>query len=221
MKNSIKKEVSKRFNSSKKRIKYEFHKWKNQLIIADKALYIIIFLLLGLLRPDIVMMVVYFSLYPYLFLTKRKKAINHLLIASVVSLGWMLIANSQYKYNQKMFLIFSLNSYPLFTWAVGLFAAYLIYSHWEPIIKKHSLIKKMLLFVAFYWSLLIIAETLAYHGFNIKNLATASYAGLPFCNCIHAPIWMQISYLMLGPIYFGICELIGLENPHYTKKNQK
>ena len=52
MKNQIKKEISKRFNSSKKRIKYKFHKWENQLIIADKALYIIIVLLLGVFRPD-------------------------------------------------------------------------------------------------------------------------------------------------------------------------
>ncbi len=222
MKNQIKKEISKRFNSSKKRIKYKFHKWENQLIIADKALYIIIVLLLGVFRPDFLMIAVYFLLYPYLFLTARKKAVTHLLIASAVSLMWVLIANSQYGYNQKMLLIFGLNSYPLFTWAIGLFAAYLIYSHWEHLIKKHSLIKKMLLFTAFYWLLLISVEATAYHTFNIKNLATASYVGLPFCNCIHAPLWMQISYILLGPLYFGICELIGLENPHHKKrKNNK
>ena len=130
----------------------------------------------------------------------------------------MLIANNQYGYNRNVMTIFGLSSFPLFAWACGLFAAYLIYSHWEHKFKFVNFIKKTLLFIAFYWPLLISIETIAYHVFNIKNLSAAAYAGLPICDCIHAPLWMQISYLALGPLYFIICELIGLENPHHVKK---
>ena len=161
---------------------------------------------------------VYVLLYPYLILTARKSAFFHLHIASIIAILWMLLANNQYGYNIEMLKIFGINSYPLFAWALGLFGAYLLYSHWEHKLKNPSLIKKMLLFVAIYLPILISVETIAYHIFNIKNLSTAIYSGLPFCDCIHAPRWMQISYLSLGPIYFGICEFIGLENPHHIKK---
>jgi hypothetical protein len=216
----IKDWLLKKFSKSEKEFEYEFHKWKKQLIIADKAIYVLIVILLGVFRPDTLMIAVYFLLYPYLLLTARKSAFYHLFIASIISLVWMLIANNQYGYNRNMLIVFGLNSFPLFAWASGLFAAYLIYSHWEHKFKFASPIKKMLLFIAFYWPILISVETIAYHIFNIKNLSTAVYAGLPICDCIHAPIWMQVSYLALGPLYFGICELIGLENPHHIKKTR-
>ena len=214
----IEKEVSKKFQKSKREITYEFHKWKKQLVIADKIIYVVVVLLLGVFRPDTLMIGAYFMLYPYLFLTARKSAFYHLLVSSIIALAWVIIAKNQYGYNREMVLIFGLNSYPLFAWAAGLFGIYLIYSHWEHILKEQGWLKKMLLFIAFYWPLLISVETIAYHIFNIKNLSTAAYAGLPICDCIHAPRWMQISYLALGPIYFGICELIGLENPHHVER---
>jgi hypothetical protein len=205
--------------SSKNRIetKYILHKWKNQLLITDILLLVLVIILLGIFRSDIILISIYVLLYPYLLFTSRKLACYPLLVASIVSIIWMLVAHNQYGYNRDMITIFGLNVFPLFAWASGLFAAYLIYSHLEHKLKFSSPIKKMLLFVAFYWPILITLETVVYHVFNIRNLSTAVYAGLPFCDCIHAPLWMQISYLALGPVYFGICELLGLENPHYTK----
>jgi hypothetical protein len=38
--------------------------------------------------------------------------------------------------------------------------------------------------------------------FNIQNVATASYPGLPICDCIHAAPWMQFAYFAMGPIYY-------------------
>lgn len=217
----IEKEVSEKFLESEKEIKYEFHKWKKQLIIADKIIYVFVVLLLGVLRPDALMIGVYFMLYPYLFLTARKSAFYHLFISSIIALIWMIIVKNQYGYSREMMAIFGLNSFPLFAWASGLFATYLIYSHWEHILRKQGWLKKMLLFVAFYWPILISVETIAYHVFNIKNLATTAYVGLPICDCIHAPRWVQISYLALGPLYFAVCELIGLENPHHVRRKEQ
>jgi hypothetical protein len=206
------------FSKSEKKVEYELHKWKKQLIIADKAICVLVILLLGVFRPDALIIGVYLLLYPYLLLTARKTAVYHLFVSSIVALIWMLIANKQYGYNTEMLTIFGLNSFPLFAWASGLFGIYILYSHWEHKFKFTSPIKKMMLFAAFYWPILIAVETIGYHIFNIKNVSAAIYAGLPICDCIHAPLWMQISYLTLGLLFFGICQLIGLDNPHHIKK---
>jgi len=211
--------ISKIFSKSKKEAKYEFHKWKKQLIFADKAISLLVIILLGVVRPDVLVIGVYILLYPYLFLTARKTAFYHLYLSTLIALIWVIITNSQYGYNQEMLTIFGLNTFPLFAWASGLFAVYLIYSHWEYKLKYANFIKRMMLFIAIYWPILILVETIAYHLFDIRNLSAVIYAGLPICDCIHAPKWMQISYLAIGPIYFSICELIGLENPHHMRKN--
>lgn len=216
--NRVKDSISKFFSKPEKDRVYKFHKWRKQLIFIDLVIYLIVIILFGIIRPDILMISVYFMLWAYLFLTARQTAFYHLFVSSIIAIIWTLIANNQYGYNQKMLIIFGLNAFPLFSWALGLFTAYLIYSHLELNLKYPSWIKKMILFVAFYWPILILIETIVYHIFNIKNLSTSMYTGLPICDCIHAPVWMQIGYLALGPIYFLICELVGLDNPHLLRK---
>jgi len=203
---------------SKTKISFEFHKWRKQLLFADKIISIIILILLGIIRPDLLMMSVYILLFPYLYLTQRKDAFNHLAVSSLIALVWVVYANNNYNYNFETFKIFGLNSYVLFSFAVGLFTGYIIYSHWEHKIKEKKWYQKLMLFVLIYWPLLILVETLAYYLFNIHNVSAGIYAGLPLCNCMHAPAWMQISYFLIGPIYFVICELLGFENPHYKRK---
>lgn len=198
-------------------IRYEFHKWKKQLVIADIIISIVIFALLAIFRPDLLLLVSFFLIFIYLFLTARKNATYHLLVSSIIAFLWVIIARDYYGYNKDMIVLFGINLFPLFAWASGLFMIYIIYSHWEHILKYGGFFKKILLFSAFYIPLLLIGETIAYHLFGIHNIATGMYVGLPLCNCIHAPIWMQISYILMGPIYFIICDFIGLENPHHIK----
>jgi len=195
--------------------KYEFHKWKKQLLIADKVISIIVVLLLGIFRPDYVVIAAFILIIPYLALTQRNILFYHLMVASAVALIWMFIAKNQYEYNQAFLTIFGINLYPLFAWAIGLFAIYTIYSHYEHILKEQGYVKKILLFLMFYWPLLILGETIGYHVFNIHNIITASYVGLPLCDCIHAPRWLQISYFLLGPIFFTVAYILKLENPHF------
>ncbi len=201
-------------------IKYEFHKWKKQIVIADIVISIFIILLLGIFRPDYVVMAAYFFTIPYLLLTQRKILSYHLLVASSVAFIWMLIAKNEYRYSRDFAAIAGISMFPLFAWATGLFAIYLIYSHYEHILKKEGFIRKLLLFLAFYWLFLIVSETVVYHTFNIHNLATAEYKGLPICGCIHAPLWMQVSYFLLGPIFFTVCYILRLENPHFRIKRK-
>src|SRR3989344_6684740 len=186
-----------------------------RILVLDKIILLIIFILIGILRPDIVVIISYFAVYPYLIFTKRKNALSHLQIASLLAITWLIFTRGYYNYNREMFLIFGMPLFPLFSWALGLFAAYLIYSHFEHKIKNTNLLKEVVLFCIFYIPLLLLAETIAYNLYNIKNLATASYSSISFCNCLHAPDWMKIFYFIMGPLYLIICKVIGLENPHF------
>ena len=199
----------------KKEIKYEFHKWKKQLLIADKTITILVILFLSLFSPDYVVIAAYFLIIPYLILTQRKVLFYHLMVSSAVALIWMLIAKNEYAYNQDFLIIAGINLFPLFAWATGLFVIYVIYSHYEHIFNEQGFVRKLLLFIAFYFPFIIGTETIAYHLFNIHNIAAAAYPGLPICDCIHAPRWMQAAYLGMGPIFFTICSMLKLENPHF------
>jgi hypothetical protein len=185
---------------------------KRQLLILDYVLIILFFALLGLAKKDAVVIGAFVAILLYLFITDRKGAYAHLGVASFIALIWMLAAKSQYGYNAQTMSIFGLNAFALFAWATGLFVTYNIYAHWEHLAK--SPLRKFILYIVIFWSLLLSAETIAYHFFDIKNVATAVYPGLSFCDCIHAPRWMQASYLLLGPIYYLACSMLGLENPH-------
>jgi hypothetical protein len=201
----------------KSKIDIILHKYKEQLLAADKIISIIIFLLLGIFRPDYVVIASFFLLIIYILLTNRKVLLKSLGIAFTIALIWMIIGRKEYGYNQNFLSLFGINLFSLFAWALGLFISYLIFLHFEHIFHNKTFWSKFGLYLAFYWPLLIFAETIGYHWFNIQNSATAMYLGLPICNCMHASWWMKIVYFSLGPIYFIICNLLKLDNPHYTK----
>ncbi len=183
------------------------NKLRKRLILSDELLIVLTILLLGVFRPDIVLIVSYFVLIIYLLISKRKLLLFHLAIASLLSFLWLLIAYQEYNYNQDFLIILGLNTFPYFAFSLGLFALYLIYSHYEYKFKNKSYLRELLLIILTYFPLLIIVETIAYHLFNIQNIASEMYAGLPICNCLHARRWMQISYFLMGPLYFSIIYL--------------
>lgn len=204
-----------------KKIEYEFHKWRKPILTIDIIISILVIILLGFMRPDYLVIAVFFLAIPYLIFSKRKIALYHFLVSIIIAFIWMIIAKNQYGYNHKFLIILGINTFPLFAWALGLFSIYMIYSYLEHLLKEKGFIKKIILLCIIYFPLLLIIETIAYYLFNIHNLATSQFQGLPICNCIHAPSWMQISYFALGPIFFTICYLLKLENPHLVKKNKK
>ena len=176
------------------------------LLFLDCLVFAVVFSLNHVFRPDILAIIVYLSLYVYLILTKRKKDIVYLLISSVLAIAWTAFAKNNYGYNRDMLHIFGLSAFPLFAWATGLAALYLIYHDLEQIfMKNNGWLKRFVLFTILYFFFIIVLETIAYHVFGIRNVATGSYDGLPVCDCIHAPRWMQVSYFLIGPIYFIIC----------------
>lgn len=184
--------------------------------ISDILLILIINFLLKFINPTIVIFGTYLLLFPYISFTKRKYLTNFLYVSLFVSIIWGIVAQDYYGYAHQTFLIFGLNPYSLSLWAVCLFAIYLLYDHISH--KLESFLARATTFIITYWVLLITIETLYYHILNIRDIATSNYAGLPLCNCIHGPLWMQIGYLSMGPIYFMVCRLVELKFPNHKTK---
>ena len=182
---------------------------REKVLIFLDLFFILVFITLGLMiKADYSIILAYVSIVPYLILTKREWMIRQFIAASVIAVIWIMIAHDQYGYNRSFLSFNNIVLFPLFAWACGLFASYVIYSHYQRFFMKKGLPFKLLMYLILYWPLLITMETVAYHLFDIRNEATAHCTGLPILDCMHAPVWMQISYFSLGPIFFIIAMLI-------------
>lgn len=180
-------------------------------LLIDVILVAIVLFSLGVFPPDWVVLISYLFLIGYLIHTRRTNLFQHLTVATVIALIWAVLGRGEYGYNQTFLSVFGVNFFPLFGWAAGLFAAYLLFSHQEQKHHAKGFQHQMAVFVAIFWPLLIFAETIAYHAFNIRNIAAADYPGLPICDCMHAPPYMQAVYFLMGPLYFMICWKLRLE----------
>ncbi|PIN81665.1 hypothetical protein COV13_00515 [Candidatus Woesearchaeota archaeon CG10_big_fil_rev_8_21_14_0_10_32_9] len=181
---------------------------QNKLILYDFLILILATILLLIIRPDYAFLAIFLSIPIYLIISKRQNLLPVFLIATIQAALWMLVGNKQYGYNQEVMILFGLNVYPFLLWATGLFLVYLCAVHVSNWLKFKSFTKQFIVYILVFWFSLITIETLSYHVFLIRNAATGMYPGLPICECIHAPVWMQIVYLTMGPINFVIQRLI-------------
>jgi hypothetical protein len=148
----------------------------------------------------------------YLITTNKLDYFLGLCLAFCVSLIWNLLAGSQYYYNLNFTKFLGTNIYTLVAWTIGLFALLIIYNLFIKKIKLKGFLSNFLVVFLVYSIILILLETIFYHNFNVHNLRAAIYPGLPICNCLHAPRWMQISYFLIGPIYFTFYYLLYLRH---------
>jgi len=157
----------------------------------------------SLLRLDIILIIIYIATFFYFVYRKNDLKLKEMLIASLVSVVWILISNKQYGYNQNFITVLGYQVFPVIAWSLGLFISIHLFSL-SKTLKRQSFYLKFLAFVLLYWIALIAIETVGYHYLFVHNNATAQYSGLPYCDCMHAPHWMQISYFSLGIIYYLI-----------------
>ncbi len=143
---------------------------------------------------------------PYLILTKRKRLLAYLAVAFIMGMVWGTSASAFYSYDSRAFIIGHFNFYPVLFWTIGLFGAQLVFNMFQS--KLNNFWPRFLCFSMLFWSGLIIVELMAYHVFQVHNLATSRYGGLPGLNCIHAPTWMKAVYFSMGPLYFLIVEFL-------------
>ena len=189
---------------------------KEKLVYFDLFLSFSSLLLFLFFSPDISILILFFSLFFYLILTKRNFLFYHLTLSFLISFLWMLFTKTEYNYNISGIYFFDIRIFTLFSWTLGLFISYLIYSHYEYLVHKKNIFLKISFFGLFYWTLLLIAETIGYHVFNIKNFA-GMYSGLPICDCMHAVWWMKIAYFVIGLIYISLCFILKLEKETKSK----
>lgn len=141
-----------------------------------------------------------------------KNNVIYLSLAFLISFVWVLFSKDYYSYNHNFWVIWQIDLFPLIMWGIGLFIIYKVYLFLCGKFKLSSKWEKIIFFLLFYWFVLVMAETIGYHFFNVHNMPTANYSGLPICQCMHAPAWMKVSYFLLGPIYYFICEVYKLRN---------
>jgi len=131
--------------------------------------------------------------------TGAAKYINASTVALVLTLVWIYLTRDHYFYNQPLASLGGHLVFPIISWYLALILLYQIFIYLYRRLKKANL--ALWLSSILYWIFLIMIESAAYHLFDIKNLGTASYSGLPLCDCLHAPWWMQLGYFVLGPAY--------------------
>jgi hypothetical protein len=170
----------------------------------DIVFVLLVIIFLGVFQKEYVVGAAFILCIPYLYISKRKRLLPFFGIAFGFAMIWGLIANSYYDYPSAWKLL-GITIFPFLGWSMGLFAVLMLHNHVTRVLKLHAFWKELVSFALLFWILLLGIETLVYHVFSLKNVATKAYAGLPFCNCIHAPLGMQITYLLMGPLFFVAC----------------
>ncbi len=182
------------------------HKAILYILILDWLVFVVSFSLYHVFRPDILAIAVYLSFYLYLWLTGRPRDSIYLLLSSALASLWMLFAGKEYGYGRGMWLVGSYEVFPFFAWAGGLAGLHILFSDIEKFYGRvFPALPRFLTFSGLYLVLIIALETISYHVFMLRNVATSAYPGLPVCDCIHAPVWMQAAYLLMGPLYYLVC----------------
>ncbi len=178
------------------------NKPNHRQLTADFAIIILVLLLLAVFQSDTVFIAMYVLLSAYLVLTQRTGLFFPLATASLVATAWIYLAQDYYAYDRSFHIFHNMNLWPWLAWAWGLFLVCYLYRGLEARYAIQGRLARLLVFSLMFWALLISAETFAYHSLGLMNVATREYGGLPWCDCIHGPGWMQAGYLALGPLYF-------------------
>lgn len=151
-------------------------------------------------HADIVLLVSYVITVLYSIIAKRYLSLMHLMISTLIAIGWVYFAKGNYGYNHAYISIAGMNILPILAWALGLIGVSEIFNHF----KSKRKVLNFILFIPVFWILLILIETYAFHVIEIRDTMSGSSIGLPFCNCIHAPLWMRIVYFSMGPVYYAL-----------------
>lgn len=143
-------------------------------------------------------------------MTKEKfiPTLTIFLSAFAISLTWSYLARHMYSYNMNFPEIFGISSFPLVCWTLALTAGCLLVNHIVKRLRITRFTLRLLGAIGFYFVAVVIAETVGYHVFGVRDTSTAQYPGLPLCNCLHAPSWMQFAYFALGPLHWVVTQIL-------------
>ena len=137
---------------------------------------------------------VFFLIFYFL---KNKKRWYELVIAAVVTAIWVVLSGI-YTYKETNISILSFNLFPFFAWTAGLVLLKSVYDR----LGKLKYLKAVILYLA-------VLVALEFIGYNYLGVQLASnYPGLFGLELMHAPLYSQLYYLFIGPVYLLILILL-------------
>lgn len=167
-------------------------------MIFEFSLFLLFIVLFPFVRKDILIFSFYVIIYFYI-LRFKLKSIKYLGLSTLIAIIWVAIVKDYYIYTSDMVTLFGLDVYPMLAWALGLLGLRELYEYIRP---KNTTKSIIIIITIAYIALLITLETISYHILGFKNSNLDTYPGLPICDCIHVPLFMQIYYILIGPVYY-------------------
>ena len=140
--------------------------------------------------------------------TWLSRAISTFALALIVAATWTYLARHMYHYNIDFPVIFGLNLFPLTCWTVSLTAGCLSANYLLRTFRIKHRALQLISVIGYYALWLIFVETVGYHVFGVRDVMTGDYPGLPICDCLHAPVWMQFAYFTLGPLHWVVAQAL-------------
>lgn len=183
-------------------------------ILLDLLGFFAALLILVVVPADVATPLIYVLVLIYLLVFRRIADVKRMGLATIIGVTWMIFAKDMYQYVGSFYTVAGINIFPLFAVPIALMGIWVLYQAVSVFLASKSFHWRIGLFTIFVnWPVLILVEYLGYHWLDIQNASTSQYAGLAFCDCLHAPWWMQLTYFAFGPIFFALCYALDL---HHT-----
>lgn len=129
---------------------------------------------------------------------KRKDVLYAFLLALVIATIWTLF--NRYEYiGDNVYLFNRINVFPLTLWTIGLTILYIIHT-------KLPTTYRFIRITILYLVCLALLEAFGYHVLNIH--LNSNEPSLFNLGIIHAPVHMKVFYIVAGPVYILIADLL-------------
>ena len=140
-----------------------------------------------------------------------KSFLHHNLLVAVLAFAvaatWTYATRQMYDYNLAFATVFGVSVFPVIAWTIALTLGYTLITAFFKHVGIRPIPLQFLIMCVVYVATVVIVETIGYHVVGIQNLGTSQYVGLPLCDCLHAPRWMQFGYFALGPLHWILVKI--------------
>jgi hypothetical protein len=136
----------------------------------------------------------------FFYLAYKEEIGQELIIAFLIALFWT--SYYVYQYTTNNIMIGRINLFPLVLWTAGLVFIREIY---ERLRKPNKFLKITVIYIIS----MFLAEYIGYYLLNIR--LNSNFHDLLNLGIMHAPMFMQIFYLTIGPIYIIITDYLNVK----------
>lgn len=137
----------------------------------------------------------------YLYFKYKQGIGQELVISAIISFAWVTYSGI-YNYSDSNIIFHGINIFPFIAWTAGLVILREVY---ERLKGSNRFIKA----TAFYILILLSLEYIGYNTLGIQ--LTTHFDGFMGLPLLHAPLFAQVYYLSVGPIYLWITDYLKVE----------